>query len=151
MAKGKATALDAQVIIQLYDLRREPVMRTARRFMVSEFWPKNYEQFKGVLTDYGTEHNEWMRQVLTYWDMAAAMVLRGAVDEDLFFETNNEPYFLFAKFEAFIPAARRDFVNPDFLVNLEKLAAKPRARQRINVLQERLARRTQAPAAKSVR
>jgi len=151
MPRGKATPLDAQVVIQLYDLRREPVMRKARRFMVSEFWPKDYEEFKAVLTGYGTEQNEWMRQVLTYWDMAAAMVLRGAVDEDLFFETNNEPYFLFAKFGAFLPAARNDFVNPDFLVNLEKLAAKPRARQRITGLQERLARRIQGSAAKSAR
>lgn len=146
----KPTAQDAQVIMQLYDLRREPVMRAARKFMVSEFWPRNYEEFKAVLTGYGTEHNAFMRQVLTYWDMASAMVLQGAVNEDLFFETNSEPYFLFAKFGRYIPEARKDFVNPDFLLSLEKLASRPKARQRIKALQARLAaRQAQAAAAKA--
>ena len=91
-----------------------------------------------------------MRQVLTYWDMASAMVLQGAVNEDLFFGTNSEPYFLFAKFGRYIPEARKDFVNPDFLLSLEKLASRPKARQRIKALQARLAaRQAQAAAAKA--
>jgi hypothetical protein len=76
MAKAKAE--DAQVILQLYDLRREPVMRAARKYVVSEFWPQNYDEFKAVITGYGTEPNAWFRQVLTYLNMAAALVLRGA-------------------------------------------------------------------------
>jgi hypothetical protein len=78
----KASAKDAQVLMQLYDLRREPVMRLARKFMVSEFWPQSYEEFKGLMLDFGSEGNAFARQCLTYWDMAAAMVLHGAVDED---------------------------------------------------------------------
>ena len=74
MAK-KPNANDAQLILQLYNLRREPVMRVARKFMVSEFWPQNYDEFKALLTAYGTEQNAWLRQALTYWNMAAAMVL----------------------------------------------------------------------------
>ena len=89
MAKAKAE--DAKLILKIYDLRREPVMRVARKFAVSDFWPQNYEEFKAVVTGYGTEQNAWFRQVLTYWNMVAAMVLRGAVNEQLFFETNNEP------------------------------------------------------------
>jgi hypothetical protein len=149
MAKGKkATAHDAQLLIQLYDLRREPVMRAARKFVVSEFWPQNYDEFKAVVTGYGTEPNAWVRQVLTYWNMVAAMVLRGAVNEQLFFETNNEPYFLWAKFGEYIPQARKDQIDPEFLSHLETLTAKPAAKKRIKGLQGRLAaRRAQAAAA----
>jgi len=147
MAK-KPNASDAQLILQLYNLRREPVMRVARKFMVSEFWPQNYDEFKAVLTAYGTEPNAWFRQVLTYWNMAAAMVLRGAVNEELFFDCNGEPYFLWAKFGDYIAQARKDQVDPEFLSHLEKLTSKPAAKKRIKGLQERLvARRAQAAAA----
>jgi len=146
MAK-KPTANDAQTIMQLYELRTDPVMRTARRFMVSEFWPQNYDEFKAVLTGYGTEQNAWFRQALTYWNMAAAMVLQGAVNEELFFAANGEPYFLWAKFGQYIPQARRDHIDREFLSQLEKLASRPKARQRIKGLQERLAARAAAAAA----
>ena len=148
MAKAKAE--DARVILKLYDLHREPVMRAARKFVVSEFWPQNYDEFKAVVTGYGTEPNAWFRQVLTYWNMAAAMVLQGAVNEELFFATNNESYFLWAKFGDYIPQARKDQIDPEFLSHLEKLTSKPAAKKRIKGLQERLvARRAQAAAAKA--
>lgn len=146
MAKVKAE--DAQVILHLYELRREPVMRAARKYVVSEFWPQNYDEFKAVITGYGTEPNAWFRQVLTYWNMVAALVLRGAINEQLFFETNTEPYFLWAKFGAYIPQARKDQIDPEFLSHLEKLTARPAAKKRIQKLQERLtARRALAAAA----
>jgi len=149
MAKGKkATAQDAQLIMQLYDLRREPVMRTARKFMVSEFWPLTYDEFKAVLTGYGTDHNAYLRQALTYWDMAAAMTLSGAIHEDLFFATNGEPYFLWAKFGEYMPQARNDFANPEFCLHLEKLAQRPQGQRRVKGLQARIAaRRAQAARA----
>lgn len=145
MAKAKAE--DAKLILKIYDLRREPVMRAARKYVVSEFWPQNYDEFKAVVTGYGTEPNAFFRQVMTYWNMVAAMVLRGAVNEELFFDSNGEPYFLWAKFGEYIPQARKDQVDPEFLLHLEKLASKPAAKKRIKGLQERLvARRAQAAA-----
>jgi hypothetical protein len=151
MAKGrKATAKDAQVLIQLYDLRREPVMRAARKFMVSEFWPQNYDEMKALMFEFGTERNAFARQCLTYWDMAAAMVLHGAVDENLFFATNGEPYFLFAKFGQFFPQLRKEYIVGDFLVHLEGLANRPQGKQRVKNLQARVeARRKAAAAAKA--
>jgi hypothetical protein len=137
----KASAHDAQVLIKLYDLRRDPVMRTARRYMTSEFWPQNYDEFKAVLTGYGTEQNAWLRQVLTYWDMAAAMVLHGAVHEELFIDANSEPFFLYAKFGQYLPEARKDFANGAFGVHLDKLAARPKAKARINDMRARIERR----------
>jgi len=145
---SKPNANDAQLILQLYNLRREPVMRVARKFMVSEFLPQNYDEFTAVLTAYGTEPNAWFRQVITYWNMAAAMVLQGAVNEELFFATNGEPYFLWAKFGEYLPQARKDQIDPEFLQHLEKLTSKPAAKKRIKGLQARLeARRAQAAAA----
>src|ERR1700753_4058241 len=89
MAKAKAD--EAQLILQMYDLRRESVMRAARKYVVSEMWPQNYEEFKVIINGYGTEPNACFRQVMTYWNMAAAMVLRGAVSEQLFSDSNTEP------------------------------------------------------------
>ncbi len=144
MAKAKAE--DAQLILQIYDLRRESVMRAARKFAVSEFWPQNYEEYKAVITGYGTEQNAWFRQVMTFWNMVAAMVLRGAVNEDLFFVTNNEPYFLWAKFGHYMAQARKDQIDPEYLTHFEKLMAKAAAKKRIKGLQDRLAARMAAAA-----
>ena len=145
MAKVKAE--DAQVLLKIYDLRREPVMRAARKYVVSELWPQNYSEFKAIVTGYGTEPNAWFRQVMTFWNMVAAMVLRGAVNEQLFYETNSEPYFLWAKFGDYIAQARKDQIDPEFLLHLEKLASKPAAKKRIKVLRERLAARMAVAAA----
>jgi hypothetical protein len=146
MAKVKAE--DAQLILKIYDLRREPVMRAARNFALGEFWPQNYEEFIPVVTGYGTQPNAYLRQVLTFWNMLAAMVLRGAIDEQLFLDTQTEPYFLWAKFGQYIPQARQDQIDPEFLLHLEKLASKPAAKKKIKGLQERLlARRAMATAA----
>jgi hypothetical protein len=123
--KGKkATANDAQVLMQLYDLRREPLMRKAREFVIGQFWPSTHEEFAAVMNSFGSEHNAYARQALTYWDMAAAMVLEGAVHEGLFFKCNGELHFLFAKFGHYLPQLRKDSGNAEFLINFEKLATK---------------------------
>lgn len=145
----KATAKDAQVVIQLYDLRREQVMRAARKFMVSEFWPQTYDEFKALMLDFGSERNAFARQCLSYWDMAAAMVLQGAVNEDLFHATNTEPYFLFAKFGHYLPQLRDEYVSSDFLRNLEGLVSRPKGKQRVKEFQVRVEARRKAAAARA--
>ena len=147
----KPTTNDAQLIMQLYELRTDPVMRAARKFIVGEFWPQNHDEFKNMMTSFGTEQNAWFRQVLTYWNMAAAMVLQGAINEELFYATNGEPYFLWAKFGQYIPQARKEYIDREFLLNLEKLVSTPKGKARVKGLQERLAVRAaaQAAAAKS--
>ena len=94
-----ATAHDAELILKLYDLRREPVMREARNFMLTTFWPETVDEFLAVQRDFGEQNNAYLRQFVGYWEMAAAMVLRGALDADLFFDSNNEPFFVFAKMQ----------------------------------------------------
>lgn len=153
MPQGKkATAADAQAIMQLYDLRREPVMRAARKYMVSEFWPQSFDEFRAVMYDFGSERNAFARQCLTYWDMAAAMVLQGAIHEDLFFAASGEPYFLFAKYGAYVQELRKEWAVTDFLIHLEHLANRPKGKQRVKQQQEWMAkRRTAARAAQATR
>src|ERR1700753_34383 len=131
MAK-KATSQDAQLILQLYDLRREPVMRKARDFMIGGFWPADYSEVKALISAFGTEQNAYARQVTGYWEMACAMVIDGAINEDLFFKSNGEPYFLYAKYKPFIEAVRKDFNSPEYMLYVEKMAKKsPQARERV--------------------
>lgn len=96
-----ATYEDAQLILKLYDLRREELLRKARRWLVSEFNPKTAEEFLAVISDSGSEHNAYYRQVLSYWEMAASLVLHGAVKPDLFFDSNGEGLYILAKFNSF--------------------------------------------------
>jgi hypothetical protein len=151
MAKTKkATAQDAQVLMQLYDLRREAVLRAARKFLASEYWPQSYDEFLALFKEFGSERNSWARQCLTYWDMAAAMVLRGAVQEDLFCAVNGEPFFLFAKYGHYLEQLRKDYIS-DFLVNLEELARRPQGKQKVKEFRTRIEARQKAAAAKAAK
>ncbi len=96
-----ATAVDAELILKLYELRREEMMRKARNFIVFEFHPKTYAEFAAVREGTGKQENAYWRQVLTYWEMAASLVLRGAIDADLFLDSQGEGIYIYAKFQAF--------------------------------------------------
>ena len=151
MAKRKkASAQDAQILMQLYDLRREPVMRAARKFMAVEFWPQSSDEFKALFAEFGSERNSWARQCLSYWDMAAAMVLHGAVQEDLFLAVNGEPFFLIAKYGHYLDDLRKDFI-PDFLANLEELTKRPQGKEKLKKFRVRLEARQKAMAAKAAK
>lgn len=149
--KSKATAQDAGLILKLYNLRREPVLRKARDFMTAQFWPQNYGEFIAVLSAFGTEQNAWFRQVWTYWDMACALVVAGTIDEELFTKTNGEPYFLYAKFKPYIEQARKDLNSPEFMSHVEALAkGSAAAKDRVKRLEARIAARAaQIAAAKA--
>jgi hypothetical protein len=134
-----ATPQDADLIIKLYDLRREERMRKARNFFALEFFPKSADDVKALFTnvDEPPEHNAYFRQVISYWDMAAAMVNHGAIDQALFFDTNGEFFGVWAKIGDFIEDLRASF-GPQFLINLEKLiAAHPDGAKRVQLMKER--------------
>jgi hypothetical protein len=123
MAK-KATAQDAQVVMQLYDLRREAEMRKARHWWTAEFWPANADDFVKVASAFPGQENAWLRQVGGYWDMGASLVLHGAVNEDLFLSPgiSGEMFFIFAKIYPFLKEIRQKMSNPDLFRNIEKVA-----------------------------
>ena len=80
------------------------------------------------------------------------MVLQGAVSEELFYASNVEPYFIYAKFGQYLDQLRKDYISPEFLKNLEGLANLPKSKQRVKRLRERVAaRQAQAAAAKAAR
>jgi hypothetical protein len=147
---GKAK--DADLILKLYDLRREPTMREARNWFFG-FNPQTPNDFMDVLMG---DKSGYYRMVVSYWDMAASLVNHGAIDAEMFNDANGEHIFVFAKIEPFLPALR-EMGNPDFLVHLERVikeipgyeqkltATRERIQQILALLQQRAA--TQAAAA----
>jgi hypothetical protein len=107
----------ANLILKLYDLRREAVMREARNWFLS-FNPTGVQDFVDVLMG---EHSGHYRMVVSYWDMAASMVNQGAIDEELFNASGGELVFIYAKIEKFIPTLREMFGAPEMLQNMETL------------------------------
>ena len=114
MSKGKYK--DADLILKLYDLRREKTMRDARNWFFT-FNPKGKEDFMDVLT---SDKSGLYRMVISYWDMACSLVNNGAIDPQMFNDANGEHLFVYAKLEPFIPALREQMGNPDYLAHLEK-------------------------------
>jgi hypothetical protein len=134
-----ATAQDADLIIKLYDLRRDETMRKARNYFALEFFPKSADDVKALLfnIEEHPEHNAYFRQVVSYWEMAAAMVNHGSIDQALFFDTNGEFFGVWAKIGDFIEDLRASF-GPQFLINLEKLiASHPDGAKRVQLMKER--------------
>jgi hypothetical protein len=113
MERMLATPEDAEIILKLYELRTEEVMRQARAWVTGEFWPATAEEFFAVAENPADPHNAWLRQVISYWEMAAAMVVHGAVSEELFVDCNGEGFFLLAKFAPILGEIRER--NPLFL------------------------------------
>ena len=107
---------EADLILKLYDLRRETVMREARNWFFM-FNPKTTDDILEVLT---TDKSGHYRMVISYWDMACSLVNNGAIDAQLFNDANGEHIFVYAKMEPFIPALREVMGAPQFLAHLEK-------------------------------
>jgi hypothetical protein len=152
MAK-KATPHDASLILKLYDLRREPEMRKARSWFTTEFWPASAEEFIKVADSFPSQENTWLRQVGGYWDMAAAFVLQGALNEELFLQPgcSGEMFFMMGKIYPFLKEFREKTGNPEAFANIEKVATGSKtARKRLErmVMMAEQRRKTQSKSAK---
>jgi hypothetical protein len=112
-----STPQDADLVLKLYDLRREATMREARNWMFT-FNPTTVQDVIDVLLG---EHSGHYRMVISYWEMAAAMVNQGSIDEKLFNESNGEHLFVYMKVQPVLEEVRTLFGNPEFLSNLETL------------------------------
>ncbi|HZB88760.1 MAG TPA: hypothetical protein VE291_08905 [Terracidiphilus sp.] len=119
MESNLASPADAEIILKLYELRTEAVMRQARSWVFGEFWPNTADEFFAVATNPVDPHNAFFRQVTSYWEMAAAMVLHGAVSTELFIDSNGECFFLLAKFAHILDAIHEK--NPGFLGKITEL------------------------------
>ncbi len=125
---------EAGLILKLYDLRREEVMRKARDWYFRDFNPESLAEFTSAMF---SEHSGHLRMVVTYWDMAAALVNNGAISMELFNETNGEHLGVFCKIEPLLGEIRAA-VGPQFAANLEKLIdATSNGRQKVAAMRER--------------
>ena len=143
MPKNPTTG-DAQVILQLYDLRREAEMRKARTWWFASFWPQSADDFMKVLNAVGTPENAWLRQVMGYWEMAAAIAVQGAVNQELFLvpSFSGEMFTVFAKVRPFLGELRKKIGNPELLANIETLInSSKKGRERLKQFEARLAAR----------
>jgi len=118
----KPTAADAQLILQLYDLRREAEMRKARNWWAMEFFPQNADDFLKVAWAMGTQENNWLRQVGGYWGIVTSFVLAGVLNEELFLQPgfSGELFVMYAKIHPFVKELREKLGDPEAFLNLEK-------------------------------
>src|SRR5260370_23645017 len=125
-----ATAADAEWILKLYELRQEETVRTGRRFLVSEINPKTVGELRVVSRDTKSEYNRHWRQAMTFWEMAASLVLRGALDADLFLDSSVEGILIYAKFHHFHAETEKESGNPFMGKTAELIAKYPAAKTR---------------------
>ena len=126
---------EAGLILKLYELRREETMRQARDWYFREFNPQSLAEFNGEM--FGA-HSGHLRMVVTYWDMAAALVNDGAIRMELFTDCNAEHISVFAKLEPLVEEIRATY-GPKFAANLEKLIdAIPNGRKMTEAARERM-------------
>ena len=125
-----ATAADAELILKLYELRQEETLRKARRFLVFDFNPKTVEELRVVSRDTKSEYNPYWRQAISFWEMATSLVLRGAIDPELFLDSSLEGILLYAKFHHFHAETEKQSGNPFMGKTAELIAKYPSAQAR---------------------
>lgn len=137
----KASVEQAQLVLKLYDLRREAEMRKARNWWLTDFWPKTADDFMKVAWAPGTQENNWMRQVAGYWGIAASFVLQGVLSDDLFLVPgfSGEMFVMFAKVYPFVGELREKLGDPEVFLDIEKVVKRTKwGRDRLQFLLKRM-------------
>jgi hypothetical protein len=117
---GKATAQDAELILKIYDLRREEVLRAARAWFSSKFEAETVAELRKKHPP-GSKEDAYFRMVLSYWDMIGALVRHKTINEDLFFETNREYLGVWRRAQPIVAELRQSRNNPGLYSNLEHI------------------------------
>jgi hypothetical protein len=118
------TYYDADLLLRVYDLRRESRLRDARDFVLTQCHFKDYADFKKKYSEENEQAQRHIGMVFTYWDMVCALVARGLLDEELFSTCNGEHVFLWFKFKPVILGRRAEYGFPELLSSLEKVATR---------------------------
>jgi hypothetical protein len=116
---AKVTHDHADLLLRLYEIRREPKMREARDWYFSKFHPATLEDIQRQ-APMGSAESAYMRMVISYWNMAASIVNRGLIDEAFFFENTGEQWLVWERIKPFVPAMRARSKNPLMYGSLEK-------------------------------
>jgi len=112
---------DADLLLRVYELRRESKLRESRDFMSRKCSARDYEEYNKKYP-MGSSASEHWGKVFGYWDMVCALVDRGVLDRDLFNTCNTEHVFLYLKFRPVIEGFRRAWNYPEMLGSLERVA-----------------------------
>jgi hypothetical protein len=116
-----ATYDDVNLILRLYDMRREEKLRSARAWYVSNFKPKTYEDMLNIAGP-GKDGNAIFRQAISYWDMVASFITAGVLNQELFFQSNRELLFFWLRLKPVVKEVREAFKDPNAWKNLETVA-----------------------------
>jgi len=143
--KSKNALKQAELIVKLYEIRRETVLRAARDYVGGEFKPKSVDDFVSLVKD-GGKPSGHILQVYGYWDMVAAFVVHGALDESLIFDTCQEMYFQFGKIQPYLAGFREQMNLPEFLRSMETVVTASQEKRTKPVAKGKKAR-TPAPDA----
>lgn len=128
----------AELILRLYELRREPRMREARNWVIS-FFPESIDDVMLTVVDAMTSAN--FRMLTTYWDMAAGFVNRGAIDEAMFLDSAGEAWIVFAKVQPYLSEYREAVRDAGFMKHLEDLLMRqPNAQETLDARRESMKR-----------
>ncbi len=147
MSTSHATPQDAELILKLYDFRREQVMREARKFFFT-LKLESLDDLMGVAMDFTSKDNAYFRQVIGYWDMAASLVLHGALNKELALDNFTEGMVVYAKLQPFVAEFRKRTGMEMFAANIEKFVeSSPEAKERIAWFQKRFAQMREQMAA----
>ncbi len=140
----------AELILKLYELRRETVMREARSCIGgSEFLPASADELVTIVTT-GGRKGGFVLQVYGYWDMVAAFVRHGALDAALVYDTCQEMYFQYAKIQPHVAGFRKQMNLPEWMSSLERLVEGSKAgRKRLATMQKNLAAIGATPSAQA--
>ena len=117
----KPTHEQAQLHLQVYDLRREPRLRQARDWFQQNYHADSMEEAMRLGAP-GTEYGNFVGMVIGYWEQACALLNYGLLNEDLFFETSGEFFGVWEQLKPVVPQFREAFHEPYMLANLEKAA-----------------------------
>lgn len=140
MKRRRAGFREAELIVKLYELRREAVMREARSYVGGPFMPVSVDDFVAHVSKGGKETG-YILQVYGYWEMVAAFVLHGLLSEKLVYDTCQEMYFQYAKIQPYLKAFRKKMNLPEFLQSMERVVEdSPKGRKRIAAMRRNMAR-----------
>ena len=135
MPKKTPVIAQAELLLHLYELRRETVMRQARSYVGGQFQPRSAEEFIDAIRK-GDQHTSYILQVFGYWDMLCAFVLHGALTDGLVYDTCQEMYFQWAKIQPYIKTFRRELNLPEWMRSIEKVVnGSLKGRRRIAAMQ----------------
>ena len=110
---------EVNLMLRLYDMRRESRLRQARNWFVDHFQPTSVEEMTQQFAP-GSEEYTNIRMVISYWDMVASIVNRGLINDELFFESNGEIWVVWDRIRNIVPTWRAAFKNPTVFLNMEE-------------------------------